>query len=330
MLLILLLGISLIISQDFYLNLIGFDKNNLFNTKLFNYRKNSNFEEIHNMNKSFKFMSKENGDLFFVILIASYNNIKYYEKNIKSVLDQNYQNYIAIYMDDISTDGTAEAVEEYLSINDLSNHFILIKNNEKKYCLKNYVDSINSFCLDSAIIITLDGDDLLFQNDALEVLNNIYKDGKTWITTGDPLCFSSRLKHSAYHDLYCNGLGLKNSWKNPYDKDLFEIGIRKSRIWCFFHLRTFYTSLFLKINNKDFLDSNGEYFKHTEDLAFMLPMLEMSGLEHYKFISDPILYFYNDTNVIRSGNVWNTLRLTSTFNFIFSKKSYSKLDKLEV
>jgi glycosyltransferase involved in cell wall biosynthesis len=42
------------------------------------------------------------------------------------VLDQNYQNYIAIYMDDISIDGTAEAVEQYLNDYDKNNHYSFI------------------------------------------------------------------------------------------------------------------------------------------------------------------------------------------------------------
>jgi hypothetical protein len=38
------------------------------------------------------------------------------------------------------------------------------------------------------------------------------------------------------------------------------------------------------------------------DLAFMWPMLEMSGLDHFRFIED-VLYVYNETNPLNEHKV---------------------------
>ncbi len=48
------------------------------------------------------------------IVIPSYNNEKWYLKNLDSILHQHYGNYRIIYVNDCSGDGTAALVEEHL------------------------------------------------------------------------------------------------------------------------------------------------------------------------------------------------------------------------
>ena len=50
----------------------------------------------------------------------------------------------------------------------------------------------------------------------------------------------------------------------------------------------------LKIDPKDFIDTDGEWFKAAGDLTFMWPMLEMSG-ERFEFLPYG-LYVYNEEN----------------------------------
>jgi hypothetical protein len=64
-------------------------------------------------------------------------------------------------------------------------------------------------------------------------------------------------------------------------------------------------------------------------MFFILLMLKIAGLEHYNFINKPSLYVYNDQNMLSTGKVWENKKLSLTFDFIFSKKAYSKLDKLD-
>ena len=41
-----------------------------------------------------------------VVIIPSYNNVRWVEKNLMSVFEQKYENFRVIYIDDCSTDGT--------------------------------------------------------------------------------------------------------------------------------------------------------------------------------------------------------------------------------
>ncbi len=50
-------------------------------------------------------------------------------------------------------------------------------------------------------------------------------------------------------------------------------------------------NLWKKIDEKDLRDDKDNYWSVAGDLAFMWPMIEMSGLDHFKFI-DEILYVY--------------------------------------
>ena len=53
----------------------------------------------------------------FAIVIASYNNAHYFEKNLASVTSQHYRSFHVYYIDDASTDGTADLVQKQGSSN---------------------------------------------------------------------------------------------------------------------------------------------------------------------------------------------------------------------
>src|ERR1700733_7929082 len=47
-----------------------------------------------------------------VVVIPSYNNPPYCERNLRSVLDQKYDNFRVIYIDDCSADNTYASVQQ--------------------------------------------------------------------------------------------------------------------------------------------------------------------------------------------------------------------------
>lgn len=57
---------------------------------------------------------KEVPEKHIVVIIPSYNNKKLYERNLLSVVEQEYSNYHVIYVDDCSSDGTATFVEAFI------------------------------------------------------------------------------------------------------------------------------------------------------------------------------------------------------------------------
>ena len=47
----------------------------------------------------------------FTIIILSYNNERWAEKNVNSAINQAYDNYDLVYIDDASTDNTKNIVD---------------------------------------------------------------------------------------------------------------------------------------------------------------------------------------------------------------------------
>lgn len=251
------------------------------------------------------------GDREFVILIPSYNNLKYYKSNLNSVYKQNYKNFRVIYIDDCSPDGTGEAVEEYVRSLGKEHITTIVRNKERKLAMSNIYNNIHQYTMDHEIVVMLDGDDELANPDVLLRLNEEYKKNNIWFTYGN--CWFSAVKQAC-----------------PWSKEVPEnqIELNTFRMWdgAATHLRTFYAWLFKKIKKTDLM-LQGDFFKMTYDVAMFMPMLEMSGY-HHKFIKD-VLYVYNDENPLNDHKINN--RLQSELNrYIRSKLArYQPITKLE-
>lgn len=245
-------------------------------------------------------------DKKFVIVIPSYNNKNWCEKNIQSSLNQDYTNYRIIFTDDCSSDGTFEKVAELVKNSSNANRVTLVKNTVRIGALANLYNMIHS-CKDDEIILTLDGDDWLANNNVLNILNRVYSDNDFWVTYGQ------------YQNSSDGGRGISQ----PYPRDVVDNTSFRQYTWCASHLRTFYSWIFKKIKKED-LQQNGEFYSMTWDFAIMFPMLEMAGT-HSAFISD-ILYIYNLDNPINDHKVNISLQ-QNLDRHLRGKEKYQRVEK---
>jgi hypothetical protein len=88
-------------------------------------------------------------------------------------------------------------------------------------------------------------------------------------------------------------------------------------------MRTWKAWLWKKIEIEDLKDEHGNYWEVAGDLAFMFPMFEMCGLEHYRFLTD-INYIYNESNPMNDHKV-NMPKVMDIVNKIRNKKPYNKI-----
>ena len=240
----------------------------------------------------------------FVIVIPSYNNQKWYIRNLESVLTQNYDKFRVIYTDDCSGDETGNLVETYLIDNDPDKKIHLIKNEVRCGALRNLYTMICS-CDDDEIIVTLDGDDWFPDNDVLTRLNKIYSSDEIWLTYGSFEISSSGAP----------------GWASPMPDYIVESNTFRDFQHLPTHLRTFYTWLFKKIKLEDLLYL-GEFYPMTWDMVMMFPMIEMAG-ERHQFIPD-IMYVYNDRNSISDHYVSRQLQ-AHLAQIIKKKTRYKRL-----
>lgn len=267
------------------------------------------------LSRGFSGATLPNNDKHFIILVASFNNARWYRRNLDSIFSQTYEKYTVVYMDDLSTDGTFELVQSYVGRKAQNKNVILVKNTDKKYCLGNYLWAIERFCPDNAILVTLDGDDWFSGSGVLAYLNNVYQDPLVWMTYGESKLYPRNVKTRHCRPISARLFARKGALRKKCQQAIF---------WPVHHLRSFYTWLFRRIRTQDFLDDEGKLFTYAEDVAYMLPMLEMSGMDHHKYLSK-ILYIYNQENPLITANVIGTQVIQDKFLSICAKPSYGPI-----
>lgn len=225
----------------------------------------------------------------FVFITPSYNNINWYQKNLDSMLSQKYKNFRIIYIDDASTDGTADAVEQYLKIKDTEHRVTFIRNKERVGALANIYNAF-SMCKPEEIIVMADGDDWLAHDKVLFYLNSTYHDTDVWMTYGQFRWWPG------------NQMGFANEL--PYE--IIEKNQIRSHQWSATHLRTCYAWLAQKIEKKSLL-WNGQFYQMAWDLALMFPMQEMAGF-HSRYIP-AVLYTYNVATPLNDQKVNRSLQI---------------------
>jgi glycosyltransferase involved in cell wall biosynthesis len=201
-----------------------------------------------------------------VIVSTFWNSEDYVADCIKSIKNQYYGNFVAYMVDDMSTDNSYNVALEAI---DGDERFVLIKNTEKKYKTKNFIDVINNPDIDwDDVIIEIDGDDQLSDNFVLGLINKIYVNEDIWI------CGSKWMD--------------KDGVVGNYGK--FSANKARIKSWNFSHMRTYRAFLFRMIK-EEHLMFEGEYFKAGCDIGAGIPMLEMAGDAHFYYL-DQVTYIY--------------------------------------
>lgn len=247
----------------------------------------------------------------FAILTASYNNKDYWKWNLDSVFDQSYEDWELYYIDDRSTDGTLEAVQEYVKERGFEGKVRIISNKQKCYCLRSYYREIHKLENDT-VVVTLDGDDAFADSSVLAYLNEVYQDPDVWCTYGN-------FRIEPGDSTKITPITLK-----PFPQDVVEDNSFRSYNWNIHHLRSFYAGLFKNIKLQDLL-FEGTFFPVGEDLAFMFPIIEQCG-RHHAFI-ERILYIYNVGNPLISVSVWKKELRKKIWEYICAKPEYEPLTK---
>lgn len=229
----------------------------------------------------------------FVIIIPSFNNKLWYQNNIDSIFEQQYNNFRIIYIDDKSEDNTYELVNDYLKKKNYNSSKIQIfqqKIRQRQGAAK-YI--AGHMCDDNEIICILDGDDWFAHSNVLNILNYEYSKNNIWCTYGR---FQRVSNNEDDLSVIKNGkkvLYINSSNRNHTSETIQNNTFRKSP-WLSTHLKTFYASIFKQIPINYFLDHENNFAKVCTDCAEMFSILELSGFRQ-KCINN-ILYSYNVEN----------------------------------
>lgn len=249
----------------------------------------------------------------FYILTPSFNNaqkgpdgVPLCISNIRSVQNQEYPYWHMYIIDDASSDGAADIIEQYIAAQGLANRITLIRNQERKGAMENIYRTIHQLMPnEQAVVVCLDGDDELLHPQVLTLLAERYRTHSLWLTYGNFIASPSGNRG------FCR----------PYPDAVVARNAYRSYPWLASHLRTFRVWLFKKIRQEDCF-YNGKFLDVNCDQAIMLPMLEMAGAQHHCCIEEP-LYLYKETP-INDFKVFTDEYRAKVLRSIRSLPSYAK------
>ncbi len=236
-----------------------------------------------------------------VVLTLSYNNAAYCKANVSSVLEQDYDNFSVMYVDDGSTDGTGALVQDYLKNHDHHKRYTFLQHEQRSYAVKGFQEALQLIDPQS-IIVTLDGDDLFTHPRVLSLLNKIY-------CMGDPAFVTQRQEWLAHnrlpfnlgqdvwitHGSYMTFPSGKMTKARAYSNQVIKNNSYRDEPYFSGHPRTFYAWL-AKLVPSSYFFINGVPPRRSYDVALMLAMLEMAG-GRVCFVPD-LLVMYNRENPI--------------------------------
>ena len=196
---------------------------------------------------------------------------------IRSVQEQTLKPYKHIFIDDNSDDESLMYLEK---VNNIFDNVSLIKNEKRKYRLKNiYENAINKEPED--IVCIVDSDDWLNIPTALEKIKKKYD--------SNPKYEYVYSKYVLSHGPVGGSKPIPSSKWEPYENE-----------WITTHISTFKVKALQRVPIKNMFDWDGEWFKIATDRACILPMLYMlkrrdGDYSSVGFIDEP-LYTYRYLN----------------------------------
>lgn len=259
--------------------------------KIISQKVNRVFGRVNNMPNYREYISfgKQRG-----ILIVSpfYNCEKYISNCILSVAQQDYDNYVHVLIDDCSTDNSFEVARQTIDSlpPEVRSKFSLQKNLTNRGAVYNQITAIDIHGEDDDIVMLLDGDDWLVNNNTLFHLYNDYYNYGTEFTYGScwSLVDNIPLVAQDYPESVKQNRSYREhkfNWNMPYT-----------------HLRTFRKSLINSIDQSEFKDENGEWYRAGGDGSIFYSLIERANPENIIALKE-IVYAYNDINPINDYKI---------------------------
>jgi glycosyltransferase involved in cell wall biosynthesis len=134
---------------------------------------------------------------FTIVLIAN-NDGPTVKRALRSIFEQEYDNYRLVFVDDGSRDDTFERVNEFVVANRQEHRVILVKN-EIALGFESSLHRAASQCLDAELILPLKAADWLVSSTVLSRLNSVFQTTGVWVVS------TGAIRYPSYE---CNTEGL--------------------------------------------------------------------------------------------------------------------------
>ena len=241
----------------------------------------------------------------FIIISSGYNCADYVSNCIRSIQNQRYVRWKAIFISDGSTDGTASEISKNIRKN--SNMIAEIYSDNVGASKRRY-DAIKKYSDDPNDVIVLVGLDDELSNDALFKINQEYIAGK-WMTYGN------------WKDQ--NGEMIPQSFPLTFSDAVHETREYRKVAYRSTAPNTFKRFLFDQLNEDDF-KIDGKWFECTTESNLMFSCLEMCGKEKIGIIMEAI-YTYNKRGNQMTVQRFGRIEQKRVFDNVVNRDKKTKL-----
>jgi glycosyltransferase involved in cell wall biosynthesis len=205
------------------------------------------------------------------------------ERCVDSLRSQSYRHWQAFVTVDPCGDRT---FEKAIAARGRDQRVFLHRNQKRLYSMVNLISAVRrSQSRPEDVLVVLDGDDWFSTSDALSIIADAYRRTGCWMTYGSWLSDQT------------SDIGVHRGMWPAYAGGTTDF---RNSTWLGTAVRTWKRWLWDLIDDRDFRDAWGDYFKVVEDRACMLPMLEMAGTARARHIPE-VLMIYNRSTPYACG-----------------------------
>ncbi|GAB3678651.1 glycosyltransferase family 2 protein [Salinisphaera aquimarina] len=226
------------------------------------------------------------------VLCAVWNAEEWIGRSLDSIAAQRYPHFRCAVIDDASTDATWAIAQERIARND---RFIGWQNDTRlDSTTENHIAAVEAISKDPwDVMVVVDGDDWLAHPGVFDEIAAVYADPDVWLTYGSFQLWRNKL-------LERWGVRAERGWIRAYPDFVAEHNLFRYYHFEASHLRTWRRFLWDRIDSAHLKGPDDRYVNTAGDVATMIPMLEMAGPAHIRYI-DSLLYIYNHKNPLSMG-----------------------------
>src|SRR5579872_4567456 len=200
------------------------------------------------------------------------------DKCLQSLLSQSYPHWEAYLTVDQCGDRTLERARAARG-ND--RRIVIHANQERQYSMVNLIHGVRrSQAQPEDVLVAFDGDDWFAGPESLSIIAAAYERHDCWLTYGSWIADQPGLA------------GIQRGMWPAYAEGTEDF---RNSPWLGTAVRSWKRWLWDLVDDGDFRDAQGRYFRVTEDQACMLPMLEMAGTRRARHIPEALMVYNRST-----------------------------------
>lgn len=205
----------------------------------------------------------------FTVVVIAHNHGPWVDQTLNSIFSQKYDSFRMIYIDDGSSDKSAEHAKDLIERSNIPMQTTFVQNEAQLGMAANLLRAVES-CNDDEIVIAIDASCRFAHEWVLEKLNQYYADPDLW------------LAYSQYRQLPDYQIGRNQ----PFSVKIWDECGARGHPAVASRFVSFYASLFKKIVPADLM-YNGNWIASSAELFFLVPLFEMAK-GHFHFIPETL------------------------------------------